>query len=99
MAWNLNTNGTITSVMSGKCLDGLQSGGVEVNTCDDRATQHWALSDIGGKTMIRQASGGLCLADADPSPSPAVKTSVTIHLKDLGITEAEVGLRDVWAKK
>merc|ERR1712046_130385 len=106
MAWNFNDNSTITSVMSGKCLEALPSGSVEVNTCDDRETQHWSLSDAGGgRSVVRQASGNLCLADAaapaptpSPPPSPAGNVPVSIQLKDLGIT-SQVNMRDVWRKQ
>lgn len=102
-AWNVNENGTITSVMNGKCLE--SASGMELNTCDDRSAQHWSVSDVGkGRVVIRQANGDGCLADAPepspptPPPTPAGNISVTLNLQDLGVT-TEVGLRDIWGKR
>lgn len=63
MAWNVNSNGTITSVLSGKCLQP-SSTGLEVTTCDGSAVQVWEVRDVGdGMSTIRQAKGDRhCLA-------------------------------------
>lgn len=94
MAWNFNSNGTITSVMSGKCLD-VSSRHVEVNSCNGSSTQRWEVfSFVPGRHRIREADGQRrCLVDAPPKP-----VTVTIKLSDLGI-KGETKVRDVWQKK
>jgi len=63
MAWEFNANGTITSVLSGKCLQTSQR--IEVTTCDGSTAQTWALHDAGGGACtIREAGApGRCLAE------------------------------------
>jgi hypothetical protein len=72
-AWLFNTgNMTITSVMSGKCLEA-RSNVVEVSACTGRANQQWKWADGGGKItgqISSKAKNNLCIDDGD-FPAPA----------------------------
>ena len=80
-AWVFNTgNSTITSVMSGKCLEAKSGGGsaVEVSSCTGKPNQEWtwhtSTSDDASRGMvtgqiISKATPGFCIDDGDfPAP-------------------------------
>ena len=69
-AWSFNPNGTITEIMSGKCLDapGAFSGAsLVINTCSGSPTQQWKWSGSGSSRPITNGVSGLCL-DMGPVP-------------------------------
>merc|ERR1712039_348076 len=70
MAWNYNSNGTITSVMSGKCLQSAPSPSshVEITTCAGTPEQTFEIMESGtGMSVIREKGDARrCLADEVP---------------------------------
>ena len=70
-AWVFNSNGTITSVMSGKCLALSSSGSaVGVSSCTGKPDQQWSWEQSGNGQVISKAKPGLCVDDGDfPAPS------------------------------
>ena len=67
-AWSLNKNGTITSVMDGKCLQvsGGKGSAVNVATCNGKANQRFVFKPSGvavNETYTVQQAG-LCIDQA-----------------------------------
>jgi len=63
--WTYNSNGTITSVMSGKCMNSQNFGttdgtNVELDSCSGTDDQKWIYKK-GEDMTIRQVRSGLCL--------------------------------------
>jgi len=95
MAFQVNSNHTITSRLSGRCLASKDKGLVEVSTCDGNATQLWELQATSKGTVIREAGGERrCLAYESASTQDV---SITLDLEAMNIT-GTVKVRDVWAK-
>lgn len=74
-AWTVNSNGTITSNLSGLCLTTSATspgGNVQINTCGEQggAGQSWSVNADG---TIREKTSGLCMqsgGSTPPTPSP-----------------------------
>eukprot|EP00756_Hemistasia_phaeocysticola_P064170 Hpha_TRINITY_DN7575_c0_g1::TRINITY_DN7575_c0_g1_i2::g.18874::m.18874/K07407/E3.2.1.22B, galA, rafA; alpha-galactosidase len=95
MAWNMNSNRTITSVLSNKCLASkVGSTKLEVTACDGDTSQEWEVHEVAGGATIREV-GGLrrCLAFEAPR-----NVTISLDLNALNIT-GTVKVRDVWAKE
>jgi len=94
MAFQVNSNHTITSLLGGRCLAPQKGGsGLEVTTCDGNATQQWELQETAKGTIIREAAGRRrCVAYEPPQ-----NVTITLDLEALNIT-GTVKVRDVWAK-
>ena len=60
--WTVRTNGTITSVSSGKCLDATATAVVQ-RACDGSAGQQWTIGDDG--TIANQGRGLTAATKAD----------------------------------
>lgn len=69
-AWSFNSNGTITSVMDGHCLQVSKGKGSNVNvaSCSGKPNQVFAVKNTGNYYTISQA--GLCVQGRKP-PTPA----------------------------
>ena len=64
-AWNLNSNGTITSVMDGKCLQVAGGSAVNVGACTGKANQKFEWhAGVGNSTTYTVRQGALCVDQA-----------------------------------
>ena len=106
-AWALNANGSITSVMDGKCLETIGTRPT-VGDCDPTAaSQKWTVAPsaaVAGAVTFAQAK--LCVASTvaptpptppGPVPGPGGPANVTVNLADLNLGfTGPVRVRDVW---
>jgi hypothetical protein len=113
--WNVNSDGTITSVMDDKCLDVYDFTGpsVETWTCNGGPNQKWTFQSDGtlksGENLCLDVQGDLevwagplsggSVAAVLFNRSPA-SANITANWSDIGLSaSASATVRDLWARK
>jgi hypothetical protein len=103
-AWALNANGSVTSVMSGMCLE-VDGTAVSANVCAAGSpTQQWkVVPSTANPAAFKFTQGPLCV-DANqppsPPPSPGGPANVTVPLVSLNLGfSGPIRVRDVWAHR
>ena len=72
-AWSINANGTITSVMDGKCLQISDTSMATVTSCTGKPNQKFAFkqgSGAAGPAHYTVSQGALCITGAPPPAPP-----------------------------
>lgn len=97
MAFNINSNGTITSTFAGMCFT-LDDKGGTLNTCNASTFQQWGVIGTLGKQQIVSGDGKRCISRGLVSSQSNGLESLSFDVKaSLGWTKAVV--RDLWAHK
>jgi len=93
MAWNLNEDGTITSLYSGMCFTLDAASGGRLAKCTGDASQRWSLKGDSSHQQIVSSDGACVTNGQQPQPAGQLIFDVTA----LGWQAAQV--RDLWDHK